>query len=106
MDRSATLNEHTVTAAARYRDNAGRFIKYGWNRIGFSTMWCVTAATARDAAAATILPATEMFGKSANAKTRNGQCHRYHEYDSVPSFCRGAESSTTPTPRCGSSAPA
>src|ERR1041384_602819 len=37
MARKAMPNEHNVTIAARYKDNAGRLRREGWNRIGCST---------------------------------------------------------------------
>src|SRR6266853_4943946 len=48
----------------------------------------------------------EIFGRRAAESTRKGQCQRYQEYESLPSTCSGAESSTTPIPRLGCSAPA
>ena len=43
---------------------------------------------------------------TAGASTRNGQCHRYHEYDSRPTARIGDQARTRPHPSDGRAQPA
>ena len=105
---SDALNEQRVTAAARvYRD--GRHARRGRGGIepGFRRSGGVTAANGqRRQRQRPSCRQRRCSGTERCRKTKNGQCQRYQEYESVPSVCSGAESSTTPAPRCGCSAPA
>ncbi len=66
----------------------------------------VIAATTRATNAAAIFPLAVILGTRADEKTRNGQCQRYQEYESLPSVWSGAESRIKPSPECGRSEPA
>jgi hypothetical protein len=92
IDKNEALNKINVTVAAPHKVWRGRFVKLGLDRTGFSIKRCVIAATMRAADTEAIFPVAVMLGRSADERTRNGQCQRYQEYESLPSFWSGTES--------------